>query len=288
MHYSALIQNRKSVRKFADKQVDNSTLDAVHTYYHSSVLRLIPMMKTELRIFGTEAREALEGAAGYNKFLVGAPHYLVLLSEKGELTYLNAGFIMEDLILKLTDLDLDSCWLTFTDSRAVKEALGIESDLEVAAIAAFGYGAKATKRLRLNILSMSNVDIKAKRQYMEPKRSIYDMTFLDTWGNQDKLDAYIGFFDDMLWESLHAASLAPSYLNRQAYGFLLRDGGIILISRPDAYTDGIDGALSLGIVLHHFTSVAENWTGKLHWHFGRDAVSTELPEGHEVVASCTL
>ena len=288
MHYSALIQNRKSVRKFADKQVDNSTLDAVHTYYHSSVLRLIPMMKTELRIFGTEAREALEGAAGYNKFLVGAPHYLVLLSEKGELTYLNAGFIMEDLILKLTDLDLDSCWLTFTDSRAVKEALGIESDLEVAAIAAFGYGAKATKRLRLNILSMSNVDIKAKRQYMEPKRSIYDMTFLDTWGNQDKLDAYIGFFDDMLWESLHAASLAPSYLNRQAYGFLLRDGGIILISRPDAYTDGIDGALSLGIVLHHFTSVAENWTGKLHWHFGRDAVSTVLPEGHEVVASCTL
>ena len=288
MHYSALIQSRKSVRKFADKQVDNSTLDAVHTYYHSSVLRLIPMMKTELRIFGTEAREALEGAAGYNKFLVGAPHYLVLLSEKGELTYLNAGFIMEDLILKLTDLDLDSCWLTFTDSRAVKEALGIESDLEVAAIAAFGYGAKATKRLRLNILSMSNVDIKAKRQYMEPKRSIYDMTFLDTWGNQDKLDAYIGFFDDMLWESLHAASLAPSYLNRQAYGFLLRDGGIILISRPDAYTDGIDGALSLGIVLHHFTSVAENWTGKLHWHFGRDAVSTELPEGHEVVASCTL
>lgn len=288
MHYSALIQNRKSVRKFTDKQVDNSTLDAVHTYYHSSVRRLIPMMKTELRIFGTEAREALEGAAGYNKFLVGAPHYLVLLSEKGELTYLNAGFIMEDLILKLTDLDLDSCWLTFTDSRAVKEALGIESDLEVAAIAAFGYGAKATKRLRLNILSMSNVDIKAKRQYMEPKRSIYDMTFLDTWGNQDKLDAYIGFFDDMLWESLHAASLAPSYLNRQAYGFLLRDGGIILISRPDAYTDGIDGALSLGIVLHHFTSVAENWTGKLHWHFGRDAVSTELPEGHEVVASCTL
>lgn len=288
MNYSALIQNRKSVRAFTDKSVPFSDLNAVKAYYQNSVRRLIPDLTTQLYFFGTDTRSALEGAAGYNQFLVGAPQYLVLMSERHELAHLNAGYIMEDLILKLTDMNLDSCWLTFTDSEDVKAALGIESDLDVVAIAAFGYGVKTRKRPRINIRSMSNIDISAKRHYTEPKRIVHDMAFLNTWGNNHELDEYIGLFDDMLWEALYAASLSPSYLNRQAYGFILREGNISLVARPDDYTDEIDGALSLGIVLHHFTSVAEHWAGKLAWSFGGDDANLNLPEGHRLVASCHL
>lgn len=288
MNYSALIQNRRSVREFTSKQVPYSSLEIIRDYYKRSVRRLLPELETELYFFGTDTRAALEGAAGYNQFLVGAPQYLVLMSAKHPLAAENAGYIMEDLILKLTDMDLNSCWLTFADSDEIKDALGIDSPLDVAAIAAFGYGVKTTKRLRLNILSMSKIDISAKRQYVEPKRSVHDMIFLNSWGNTHKLEDYIGFFDDMLWEAVYAASLAPSYLNRQAYGFLIHDGGISLIRRPDAYTTELDGKLSLGIVLHHFTSVAEAWAGKLHWRFGPDAAKPDLPEGHEVIATCAL
>ena len=288
MNYGALIQNRKSFRQFKDKQVSSCDLDRIRNYYDRDVRRLLPEIRTQLHIFGVDARAALEGAAGYNSFLVGAPQYLVLLSEKHPMMHLNAGFMMEDLILKLTDMDLDTCWLTFADSADVKKALSIESDLEVAAIAAFGYGVKTTKRLRLNIRSMSDVDLVAQHRYVEPKRSVYDMAFMDTWGNTYKLDDHIGFFDEMLWESLYAATLAPSYLNRQAYGFVIHPGGISLVSRPDAYNVEIDKNLSLGIVLHHFTAVAENWTGKLIWRYGKTTADLELPEGHEVVATCAL
>ena len=288
MNYSALIQNRRSVREFTDKQVFFGDLDHIRDYYNKSVCRLVPELKTQLYFFGTDSRAALEGAAGYNSFLVGAPQYLVLMSEKHELAELNAGYIMEDLILKLTDMDLGSCWVTFADSEEIKNALDIRSELDVAAIAAFGYGKKTTKRLRLNIRSMSNVDVVAKHRYMDPKRSVQDMAFLNSWGNTHNLDSYIGFFDDMLWEALYAASLSPSYLNRQAYGFVIHDGGISLVSRPDAYNTEVDGKLSLGIVLHHFSSVAEDWVGKLHWRFGSEAAQLELPEGHAVVASCSL
>ena len=255
MNYSALIENRKSVRAFTDKKVPFAALAELETYFNHSVKRLVPEIKTELMFFDDSSKEALEGAAGYNNFLVGAPQYLVLLSEKAELAHLNAGFIMEDLILKLTDMDLNTCWLTFTDSEGVKSAIGIETDQEVVALAAFGYGVKTTKRLRLNIRSMSNIDISAKRHYTEPKRSIYDMVFLNTWGNTHKLDDYIGFFDNMLW---------------------------------DAYTTKIDGELSLGIVLHHLTAVASEWAGNLQWKFGKDSAQLQLPEGHEVVASSIL
>ena len=287
MNYSALIENRKSVRSFTDKKVSVALLRELEGYYNRSVMRLVPEIKTALLFFDDSSKEALEGAAGYNQFLVGAPQYLVLLSEKHEQAYLNGGFIMEDLILKAAELGLDSCWLTFTDSEEIKNAIGISSDLDVAAVVALGYGTRQTKRLRLNIRSMSDIDIQVKRHYTEPKRSIYDMVYLDTWGNTYKLDDYIGFFDDMLWEAFHAATLAPSYLNRQAYGFLIHDGHISLISRPDLYTTRIDGELSLGIVLHHFTAAASDWAGNVRWTIGTGNAPA-LPEGHRVVASCTL
>ena len=287
MNYSALIQNRKSVREFTGKQVFFGELNQIQEYYNTSVRRLVPELRTTLSIFGPDAREALEGAAGYNQFLVGAPQYLVLQSEKHALAHLNAGYIMEDLILKLNDMGLDSCWVTFASSDAVKDALELNPNLEVVAIVAFGYGKKTTKRLRLNIKSMSNVDLVAQHRYMEPKRSVYDMAYLNTWGNTHNLDSFIGFFDDMLWEALYAASLAPSYLNRQAYGFLLREGKIYLVSRPDLYNNKIDGDLSLGIVLLHFSAVAENWSGKRKWEFASAEV-LDLPEGHRVIAVSDL
>ena len=257
MNYAALIQNRKSVREFRDEVVPFRLLERVKEHYHNDLRRLVPQIGTELYFFGPDAREALEGAAGYHKFLVGAPQYLVLLSEDHPQAGLNAGFIMEDLILKLTDLGLDSCWVTFTDSELVKEVLGVDSDLQVAAIAAFGYGVKTTRRLRLNIKSMSNIDIIAKRQYFEPKVSVKELVHRGSWGDRDGLDNAIGFYDDMLWEAFYAASLAPSYLNRQAYGFLLKPGSVTLVSKPDDYNTAIDRDLSLGIVMHHFTVTAE-------------------------------
>ena len=286
MNYAALIQNRKSVREFRDKVVPFSLLEQIKTYYQRSVRRLISEIGTEMYMFGTDAREALEGAAGYNSFLVGAPQYLVLLSDQHPHGYLNAGFVMEDLILKLTDLGLDSCWVTFADGEAVKTALGIESDRSIAAIAAFGYGVKTTRRLRLNIRSMSDIDISAKRHYFEPKRSVSDLVHKDTWGSRDGLDSAIGFYDDMLWESFYAASLAPSYLNRQAYGFLLEQGKVTLVSVPDKFNVPIDAELSLGIVLHHFTVVSESWAGQLSWRFAPDGPA--LPVGHRAVASASI
>ena len=288
MNYSALIENRKSVRAFTGKKVPAARLGDIRKYYRNEAKRLLPELRTDLVILDNRVQEALEGSAGYNEFLVGAPHYLILLSDSHELAGLNAGYLMEDLVLKLQDLGLSSCWVTFTDSQKIKKAAGIVSPLDIAAIVAFGYGAATTKRLRINILSMSNVDISAKRHYFDPKRSIADLVYLNTWGNSKNVNDHIGFFDDMLWEAFRAASLAPSYLNRQAYGFVLRDGCVTLVSRSDEFTTKYDGDLSLGIVMLHFGAVAEGWAGKVSWRFNPDAAGLELPEGYEAVAVCTL
>ena len=284
MNYSAMIENRKSVRAFTEQMIPYAVAQEIKQYYDTSVKRLIPELPTELHLFCMDVKAVLEGAAGYNQFLVGAPQYMVLLSEKHPLGALNAGYIMEDIILNLTDMGLDSCWVTFTDSELIKESLGIESEKDVMAIVAFGYGIKTSKRLRLNIKSMSDIDVSIKRQFAEPKKSVNSLVFLNSWGNSKGVHEYIGFFDDMLWESFHAVAMAPSYLNRQAYGFVIRDGQIFLVRVPDAYTPEHDEQLSLGIALLHFNAVAQNWAGSVHWNFGSAGVDLGLPEGHRVIA----
>ena len=87
MNYRALIQNRKSVRSFTDRYVPFEVLDKIKSYFAKSALHLFPEVKTELRMFGLDARAVLEGAAGYKQFLVGAPQYMVLLSEKHREAY---------------------------------------------------------------------------------------------------------------------------------------------------------------------------------------------------------
>ena len=108
----------------------------------------------------------------------------------------------------------------------------------------------------------------------------------------------LGFYDDMLWQAFYAVSLAPSYLNRQPYGFLVRDHEIIFVQIPDPYTDGTDAGLDAGIALLHFAVVAAqllgmgagNWIRResrvfqraaVHWH----AIGCNCNEGKERLAA---
>ena len=247
-------------------------------YYEKACPRLVPEIATELIVLDKDAQPALESSAGYKQVLIGAPHYLLLMSAPHSYAAINAGYMMEDLVLKLTELDIDTCWMTFTDSDKIKKALSLTTPLEVAAIVAFGYGEKTAKKLRLNILSMSQIDVRAEQQYYAPKKGVHDLVHMGSWSNKSGLDEMMDFYDDMLWQSFYAASLSPSYLNRQPYGFLVQDHSIYLVQQEDAYTDNLDAALDLGIVMLHFSAVASQWAGQVRWELS-PAAPDGLPEG---------
>ena len=197
----------------------------------------------------------------------------------------NAGYMMEDLILKLEDLGLNSCWLSFADGEKVKKALELKSPLRVAAVAAFGYGEKKSKKLHFNILSMSNVDISTRDAYYAPKKTIGSLLSLEKMGDASNLHELFGSYDEVLWQSFYAVAQSPSYLNRQPYNFLLKDRDLYLIRMPDQYTDVYNEGLNLGIAMLHFQVVAQEWMGKLQWQLDPEA-ELELPEGCSVCALC--
>ncbi|MBQ3647252.1 MAG: nitroreductase family protein, partial [Spirochaetia bacterium] len=255
MDYPLLIEERVSNKTFQEKAIPGDIIETIKAYHDNSCLRLIPDIKTELIITGSDVKEALEKAAGYNAPLVGSPSYMVLTSEDKQGAELNAGYIMEDLMLKARDLGYGSCWLTFTDSSKIKEALALKTDKKVVAVAAFGLAERARKWLHLNIITMSNIEISAKHHYFAPKKSIDELISIEKYGNKEGLDEKIGFYEDILWESFIAASKSPSYLNLQPYSFLLKGSTVYLLSEKEALTPDIDRDLNLGIAMLHFAAV---------------------------------
>jgi hypothetical protein len=286
MNYPLLIEERVSNKVFQNAEIAEKDIAAIKEYYGTKAARLIPEIKTDLIITGADAKDALEKAAGYNEFLVGAPHYLVLTSEDKEGAILNAGYIMEDLLLKLRDLGYGSCWLTFADSDKIKAALKLTTDKKVAAVAAFGLAERARKKIHLNIFTMSNIEISDKHHYFAPKKSIDELLSIDTYGNKEGLDERIGFYEDILWESFSAAAKAPSYLNLQPYSFLLKGHTLYLLAEKEKLTPAIDSDLNLGIVMLHFAAVAQGYMGSLKWSLTKDALA--LPAGVTAVASCQI
>ena len=286
MNYSKLIEERVSSRAFKDKPVPAKATDELLAYYKNGAARLFPGIETELVIAGTKDREKLERAAGYNEFLIGAPQYLILLSEDAPYAAINAGYLMEDLALKLQELSCGACFITFADSSRIKEALSISSGKTVAAILAFGIPTPVRKKIHVNILTMSNVIVKGGKSYFAPKKSVGELTYFDSYGCRDSLEERLDHYGDALREPLHAASLAPSYMNCQPYSFLIKDHKVFLIGEQNDLTPAADYDLNLGVVLLHFTSVLEDYVGKVTWAF--DEELTGLPGGTKQIAYCEI
>ena len=283
MNYSLLIEERKSTRTFADKPVPESVGEDIKRYHDGECMRLVPEIDTEVYIADAQAKESLEGAAGYKEFLAGAPSYMVLLSGQHEYMGENAGYITEDISLKLNDMGYGACFVTFTDADAIKSALGIGSEKTVAAILAFGIPQRAKKKLHFNLFTMSGISAKEKQQYFAPKKGVEQLTFLDSYGSEKDVFEYVDLHEDVLWDPLLAASNSPSYMNRQPYAFVIKDDRLTLVSLPDEFTGEIDEKLNLGVVMQHFASTAKYHRGNAVWSLEPGEVEG-LPEGARVVA----
>ena len=68
MNYSAMIQNRRSVHAFREKEVPSEAIGQLRSYYEKTCPRLVPEIATELIVLDKDAQPALESSAGYKQF----------------------------------------------------------------------------------------------------------------------------------------------------------------------------------------------------------------------------
>ena len=280
MRYTELTEKRRSVRNFSDKAIPEEEIQRIQTWFNDEAKHLIPGIDVELGIFKGNAKNRLEGVAGYKGYALCAPVYLLMLSDPDPYYLENVGFIGEDLILKLTDMGIDTCWLSVHDSDQVKQALLLQSDKEVAGIIACGYGEKDVSGRKLEIRSPSNVTLQEEKSRL-PKLSQHDLVYCEEWGRP--VDWESGAVHEYLDNALYAASLAPTYMNKQPYRFILSGRKLLLCVYRPSETPGIELGIDLCAVMLNFYAVYQEYINSgSTWQMVQ---GTDDHPDHRIVAS---
>ena len=280
MDYYNLAIKRESTRSFKKRPVSDRQL-AELTGYFSQCARLVPEIKTDIRILGAEGCSLLKGCAGYHDLMIEAPHYLVIASEPAPSYLENAGFMGEDLVLKMTELEIETCWITINDEAEAGIRLGLTEDMRVSALIAFGNATTMLPASRLDIKSVSDILIKKRSGFVAPKLAVDQAVYTAKWGESANISELP--INSSLYQAFIAACCAPSHLNLQRYRFILDGSRVLFVTLPDEQTSDSDRQLNVGIAMLHFAGVMGNHHGNgKGWSLGAPEAAYEIPEGAEI------
>lgn len=269
MDYKKLILNRKSVREFKDTSIDSKYFSEIENYINNSK-KLLPEIDVEIRMYDfKDCYEKINELAGYNGYLIQAPNYIILLSDVKNGYIENSGYIGERLILKARDLGIDSCWITFKDSKEIKEKLNISSHKEVTAIIALGY----------------EDNINSKNKSISERLSVEEIVFMDEWGNNASVTE---LEERYLLDAFSYARMAPSSLNRQPWRFIIDGGKVILAVKSDDFSSDYEGSIDTGIAMLYFSLIIDTTMFDLTWNVGSLDKDYKIPSNYKIVGYCNI
>ena len=141
------VTQRKSIRKYKDKEIEKEKLIKV-----LESARIAPSASNRqewkfIVVKDENTRNKLVSAAHDQKFVGQAPVTIVACSTEserimpcGQHAYtVDLSIAVSFMMLEATELGLGTCWLGAFDEEAVKEILGIPSDIRVPAMFTLGY-----------------------------------------------------------------------------------------------------------------------------------------------------
>lgn len=141
------INNRRSIRKYKENQVEDEKLDKI-----LETARISPSAANRqewkfIVVKDSETRKKLVNAAKGQKFVAQAPITIVACSTEserimpcGQHAYtVDLSIAVSFMILEATELGLGTCWLGAYDEDAVKKILNIPDEIRVPAMFTLGY-----------------------------------------------------------------------------------------------------------------------------------------------------
>lgn len=158
-------------------------------------------------------------------FRVKAPYYLVFFSEPGEEAEKNAGYLMEQLVLYLTEKGVGTCYQGLAKLPSIPEPDGLKPLM----VLAFGY---AEGELYRESFKAKRLSLKELCVFREP---VTDETRL----------------------MMQAARLAPSAMNGQPWRFMVYQNRIHVFAKKERLPFSRFTAFDIGIVLCHISLAAE-------------------------------
>lgn len=291
MNYPELIRERRSIREFANTEILDEQRSELTTYFYKECGRMDKDLAVELAIVNEEddfAGDLLEGSVGIKGHALHAPIYLIILCEESPYKLYQGGYMAMDMMLKLQDMGLGSCFLTAPNGETVKRCLNIKSDKACVAVIAAGIPKRERPELRLDMNSQSDVKVVEVDNKRPPRLSEEDILWWEKVGQKVENWSYVPKDID---RALMCAALSPSYMNRQPYRFLIVGKYMLILSREDEFTTESDVKIDVGIAMRSYVASYEtNQEADGMWKMG---VPEDLPDigdtsEYKPVAYCNL
>ncbi len=178
MEFDKVIKNRASIRKYSDKKPDYEKiikcLEAANSAPSPSNLSIIKFLIVNNKDKIKEIAQACQ-----QDFVGTTDSLIVVCSDSAQCKKLyyeradkyikqHAGAVIENFLLKVTDLGLASCWVGAFSDETVKRILDIPDNIEIEAILPIAYPHKKTT------------------EKQKHKNEISKILYFDKWKNQTK------------------------------------------------------------------------------------------------------
>lgn len=284
---TAAVWRRVSVRSYKDEPVPAETLAEVLRAGEMSIPLWphIPVRFVLVEDADAFLREHGGTLLGYGRIL-GAPHFIVAISEMTAGYMENMGFRMEQMVLYATALGLGTCWMGgFYSREKVGHLVGLAKGEQVVALTPVGWPAAGGPGRLLDKTLKAFVPDRGGRKPLER------LVFAGRW------DAPAGQYlagQTLLRAALEAARWAPSWRNTQPWRFIITDNALVVTASRPAEQIGLPYyRLDAGIAMSHISLVAlcagiqPAWTLEAGELAGLRA-GLAIPAQHDILGSLPL
>jgi nitroreductase len=245
--YIESIRQRVSVRTYVPEPLSAELLEQAQGIVASPVAGPLGLPCRFELVDARHSKEVLGVKLGTYGFVSGAPLFLVGCVRQAPRAELEFGYVLEEMILRLTALGLGTCWMGGTFSQtAFAKVLKLGPQELLPAVSPLGLpAAKATLRERLGKKIFASRSRKPWAELFFKAGSLHTLTAAEA-GSVGPL--------------LEAVQAAPSAVNRQPWRVVLEGDCChfflersIPVQRPRADMQLLD----LGIALAHFRLAAQ-------------------------------
>ena len=254
MNLTEAIKERHSTRNFAGQSLTDEQIKAIN----DSISRAGSPFKGAFSIKLVTTDQDKDFHPSTYGVIKGARSFLLLGAEDSDFGYLSAGYAMEQVVLDVTAMGLDSCWVsgTFKESTFDRQAEFPEGQ-KLIAVVPIGVGAEKKHLVEKVLRSVAKCGT---------RKDFGTMFFMNDFSTPLPSDGQFA-------KPLEMMRWAPSAMNAQPWRALVRGNQV------DFYFAGKGRApyLDMGIGLSHFAigCADENVTGA----FATNQLPVPAPEG---------
>ncbi len=277
---------RKSVRNFTKNKFDDSTKKEIEDFF-TVCEKLDETIKTDIKLFERkDLPEEAEKNGGYNGFLIEAPYYIVIYSERKTCFIENTGYMGESIIFKLTSMGIDSCWITLKQDDVIRLP---EDEIRITGLIAAGYGEKFKNPKIINKMiwgnGYDNLKVVKLDTDNKSRKEVTEIVYMNEYGNNITMDELAS---SGIEEGFYAARHAPSSLNRQPWRFILDNEFVVLVIKKDEYTNIYEAKIDAGTVMFNFAAVISERVFKIKWLAEEPNKEYKIPDDCVIAAYCHI